>query len=284
MWCLAKRVKSHPNPPRKTPSLHRQTLDTYFVMIEPSRREELAAFYRQHIEKQILPFWHRAIDREFGGVFTCYSNSGEELVSTDKYTWSQGRYLWLWSKIVPMIRKGLISGDEAPYLEQLERTATFIESHAFLESGSCAFLLNREGEKREPEPGSGYDTSIFADCFVVLGLAEFAGLTGDHQRFQRARSLYDHIRQRLDSGDVRSEPYPVPEGYRTHSFPMILLNVAQSVQRASHALELPEEAEEVQKHCLDYMRQIMNRFRTGDRIVELLPDQPELEDTLLARH
>jgi len=253
-------------------------------MIEPSRREELAAFYRQHIEKQILPFWHRAIDREFGGVFTCYSNSGEELVSTDKYTWSQGRYLWLWSKIVPMIRKGLISGDEAPYLEQLERTATFIESHAFLESGSCAFLLNREGEKREPISGSGYDTSIFADCFVVLGLSEYAGLSGDAKRLETALSLYRHIRHRLESGEVRSEPYPVPEGYRTHSFPMILLNVAQSVWRASAALNRKKEAEEIHDHCRIYMNEIMERFRKGDRIVELLPEREELEDTLLARH
>src|SRR5690625_2818516 len=175
-------------------------------MIEPSRREELAAFYRQHIEKQILPFWHRAIDREFGGVFTCYSNSGEELVSTDKYTWSQGRDLWLWSKIVPMIRKGLISGDEVAYLEQLERTASCIESHAVPECGSCAFRLHREGEKREPISGSGYDTSSFAGCCGVLGLSEYAGLSGDAKGLDSALSLDRHFRPRLESGGVRSEP------------------------------------------------------------------------------
>src|SRR5690625_6264872 len=65
---------------------------------------------------------------------------------------------------------------------------------------------------------------------------------------------------------------------------MILLNVAQSVWRASAALNRKKEAEEIHDHCRIYMNEIMERFRKGDRIVELLPEREELEDTLLARH
>lgn len=53
-------------------------------------------FYRNHLHEYILPFWLKnGIDREYGGYFTCFNNYGDELVSTDKYVWSQGRMLWL---------------------------------------------------------------------------------------------------------------------------------------------------------------------------------------------
>ena len=42
-----------------------------------------------------MPFWWRAIDRERGGVFNCFDNSGTRLISREKFTWSQGRFAWL---------------------------------------------------------------------------------------------------------------------------------------------------------------------------------------------
>ena len=52
-------------------------------------REELD-FYRRELLENILPFWiERALDRDYGGYFTCFNNGGTELVSTDKYVWSQ---------------------------------------------------------------------------------------------------------------------------------------------------------------------------------------------------
>jgi len=62
-------------------------------------RAELERFYRDHLEQQLLPFWQRAADTEYGGVYTCFSNDGSALTATDKYTGSQGRFVWLWSRI-----------------------------------------------------------------------------------------------------------------------------------------------------------------------------------------
>src|SRR5690625_6947065 len=51
---------------------------------------------REHLEQVILPFWlEHGIDPEAGGFFTCFDNRGAQRVSTDKFTWSQGRFVWL---------------------------------------------------------------------------------------------------------------------------------------------------------------------------------------------
>ena len=59
------------------------------------KRSELE-FYKNELYEEVLPFWEKySPDLEFGGVFTCFSNNGGELLSEDKYIWSQGRMLWV---------------------------------------------------------------------------------------------------------------------------------------------------------------------------------------------
>jgi N-acylglucosamine 2-epimerase len=243
-------------------------------------------FYRDHVEQVLLPFWIRASDYHHGGVYTCYNNSGDRLTSTDKYTWSQGRYLWLWSKIAAMIPENSLRGDAGMYYEQASKTARFLEENVFLDNGNCAFLLTETGEKKEsmPQTVPGFDSSIYADCFVVLGLSEFAGLSKDLQRFERSLELYYRIVERLNSGDFRSEPYPVPEGYRSHSFPMIMLNVTQGLADAAITLQHSASGE-LHQRCIAYMKEIMEFFFLPDhRVAELMPDDPADKATLLYRH
>lgn len=243
-------------------------------------------FYREHVEEVLLPFWSRALDHEHGGIYTCYNNTGDELVSTDKYTWSQGRFLWLWSKIAQMISENKLQGEREDYLDHLTKTARFLEANVFLENGNCAYVLNEEGKKKESIPGEGFDTSLYADCFVALGLGKFAAVSDDNDRFERALQLYNHIRERIEEGNIRTEPYPIPQGYRAHSIPMIMLNVAQELAEAARKLRHPEEAK-LQKHSVSYMKDVMDDFyREQDhRVAEMLPDDPSSEDEiLLSRH
>ena len=244
----------------------------------------LLQYYRNHTEQMLLPFWVRALDHQNGGVYTCFNNAGTRLLNRDKYTWSQGRFLWVWSKIAAMITGNRLSGQPATFYEHARKTARFLEENAFLDNGNCAFLLTEKGEKKEPIPGGGYDTSIFADCFIVLGLSEFAGLSNDPERFNRALKLYDCIVDRFSAGDFRSEPYPVPEGYRSHSFPMILLNVSQNL--ADVAKKLDHSRNEVLlQDSIAYMQDIMENFYQSDhRVVEMLPADPAEKSTLLYRH
>ena len=58
-------------------------------------------FYRSHLYDDVLRFWEKySPDLEAGGVFTCFSNSGDKLLSEDKYIWSQGRMLWVLARIL----------------------------------------------------------------------------------------------------------------------------------------------------------------------------------------
>lgn len=246
--------------------------------------QSLLNFYTKHVQTCILPFWNRAVDTRNGGVFTCFSNDGSTLLSKDKYTWSQGRFLWLWSRIADMIDKKWLTGNREEYLSQADRTVSFLMEHVFLENGNCAFLLDEKGNKKESIPGQGYDTSFYADCFVVLGLTEYIRVTNQTSYIPTLLNLFDRIIDRLEKGSVRSEPYPIPTGYRSHSVSMIMLNVAQELGEVLQGLN-HERSQEIVDKSLFYMNEVMDEFMTDEgRIIELIAGEPAEFDTLLSRH
>ena len=59
------------------------------------------SFYVKQVE-DIFAYWSEYRDSEFGGILNCISNDGNTLVSKDKYAWSQGRWLYILSKIKQM--------------------------------------------------------------------------------------------------------------------------------------------------------------------------------------
>lgn len=244
----------------------------------------LHSFYREHAEKVLLPFWFRAIDLERGGIHTCFNNEGTELVSTDKYTWSQGRFIWILAHAASMMKKNLLTGDADFCLLNARKTVDFLRDHVFLDNGNCAYVLTADGGKKEVIPGLGYDISFYADCFFVLGFSKFAQVTGDLAALQDSLRLYRRIMERLAEGDLRSEPYPVPEGYEAHSVPMILLNVSQELADALDSFSHPEAAA-VRAEAVSFMETIMDRFYDHSGIIrEMLPADQNDADTLLSRH
>jgi N-acylglucosamine 2-epimerase len=244
----------------------------------------LLDFYKDHIQTQLLPFWQQAIDEKHGGVYTCFDNRGAQRLSTDKYTWSQGRFVWLWSRVADLVDRDYLSGNSAEYLAFAKRTIDFLLPHVFLENGNCAYLLSETGEKKESVAGQGYDTSFYADCFVVLGLAEYARVAKDEQMYREAVRLYDRISERLAEGDVRSEPYPIPVGFKVHSVPMIMLNVTQTLLDAAETLQ-QERRSELSQTCESYLTEIMDDFYCEEaRIAEVLPLHGPIPDSVLCRH
>src|SRR5699024_390006 len=85
---------------------------------------------RQHLETVVLPFWRtHGIDEDAGGFFTGFDNRGRELVTTDKFTWSQGRFVWLLSRAAGLARRGLLEDDADQLLTHAERGARFLLDH-----------------------------------------------------------------------------------------------------------------------------------------------------------
>jgi len=62
-------------------------------------RQQLRQLCRDLLVDGLAPFWFRhGIDWSCGGVLTCMTDSGE-LISDDKYIWSQARSVWTFSAL-----------------------------------------------------------------------------------------------------------------------------------------------------------------------------------------
>ena len=248
---------------------------------------ELVRFYRDHLEHDVLPFWlDRALDRERGGIFTCIDEVTGERMSHDKFVWSQARWAWTAAHAARMADRGTLRLDAEPLRAHARRTADFLLEHAFLPNGSVAYLLAADGTKKEFLPGKGHDLSFFADGFVILGLAGVARATGDSGYLDAALRAYDGLRERLARGEVRSEPYPLPPGHRAHAWPMIVLNVAQELERAAAAFGHAREAELAADGLRD-MDAVLGGFVRDDGLIqEVVRDGEALGagTTLLTRH
>lgn len=242
--------------------------------------------YASLIETDLLRFWSRAFDEQNGGIYTCFTNDGSRLVSKDKYVWSQGRMLWVVSRLCEMGRRGLVSVD-LPFLEeQAGKTFRFLLEHALLEEkdGVCAYLLGERGEKKESVPGKGFYTSYFVDCFVIMGFFEYGRVFRREDAVEQALLLYGRMMSYLGRGEIRSEPYPVRPGYSPHSKSMILCNVCcvarDALRSFGHA-----RAAEFEQAAQKYMREVVYDFYdpASGLIREMIGPREE-GDSALARH
>lgn len=230
-----------------------------------------------HLTDDVLAWWtEHGPDDEFGGVLTCWDNTGTTLLSTDKYTWSQGRWAWLSARLALAARSGTLDVDADRYSSLATSTAEFVRDHALLGDGSTAFVTDQGGRPREQSPGTGLHTSVFADIFAALGFAAVAQL-GDRAWADLAETLLFSASDRIAAGTARSEPYPVPPGHGSFALPMILVGVAEQVHRATgsqRSLEILHNS----------ASQIDMVFRRGADLVEMPPEHESRGDTMLARH
>ena len=202
-------------------------------------RGQLLAFYRSQLEQNFLPYWLRRADREQGGILNCINNDGDRLLATDKFTWSQGRWLWVLGKVLELQQRGLLqAAPEQELTALMDGTWNFLEQHSMDQAGVCCFVLTREGEKKQDPSTGRYDASIYADCFALIGMSAYVKALGCREKFPTAEKLYRSIRDRVERGDYLTQPYPVPEGFCTHGIPMILLNSVHEYIRMKRSLDL----------------------------------------------
>jgi len=245
--------------------------------------EQLTRFYRNELDG-IMRFWLRnAVDREHGGYFTCFNNQGTQLVSTDKYIWSQGRMLWVLSRWFNQFNR-IRSHQANRYLDTARLGAEFLVKHARLDTGNCAFVTDRRGKPKLQPGQSVYDTSIYVDCFVIYGMAEYARASGERQALDFALELYRSVTDRFARGQWRSYPYPVPAGYKMHGVPMIMLETTQEL--ADNARQFGSSSvEQLRQKCSEYAHEVMgNHLRPDKRIREFISTDNSLVDTMLGRH
>lgn len=255
---------------------------------QPREWSQLAQAYQPRIctalSESILPFWQRSLDERRGGVFNCWNNAGTQLRSRDKFTWSQGRFLWLWSRLADVTQRGLLPGAPEEFLAHSAKTFSFLQRYAFLDDGRCALLLSDDGQPKEPAAGLGLAPSIYADCFVTMGFAEFARVARDTKALDAAWALFKRIEHRIAAGDSPTHPTPIPPGHDAYALTMIMLNVALVVAAACEELGA-EQRFEARQRVTDTVEKIFASYVDHEgRIVEFRARDASTNGTFLARH
>lgn len=62
-------------------------------------------FYIDQIRNNFLPYWSKFVDPENGGILNCINNYGDKKISDNKFTWSQGRWLWILCRLSESAKK-----------------------------------------------------------------------------------------------------------------------------------------------------------------------------------
>lgn len=236
--------------------------------------------YIQEIKENLWVFWEKSYDDENGGVFTCYTNDGKTLISHDKYTWSQGRFLWLCSQLFQLCSEDKLNMNSGKLKEMADHTYYFMKQHVIMPNFHVRYAVTGSGQ----EINELKDISIYADYFFVLGINQYAKVFGSLDAFLLALKVYRQIRKRISEKNFRTEPYPIPEGFESHSLYMIQLNVLQELYQSANLLE-HESLEELRKDTIASMTKIIDEFiNENETLIELKPKEVKDTNTLLARH
>jgi len=235
--------------------------------------EKLKDFYIDHLFNNLISFWMRfGIDWENGAFFTCLNNAGDVLKSQHKYIWSQGRFLWMLSRLIYAF-KGYTDEETMDGISRAaHKGAAFLKEHAVLPNGNCAWVLdakgkpiftNRDGSVKEPEESDRYDRGISADEFLIYGMAEFSRAVHSREYFDFAMTLFDSVYERLSSGNYSSFPHDTPTGYKLHAKPMILLETCQELADIAGFFGSPAE-DRLRSIARDSMQETLTVFVKSD--------------------
>lgn len=255
--------------------------------MERSEIRKLFGFYENELSNQILSFWlPRCLDTQYGGYVNCFDNSGRNLVSRDKYTWSQGRFVWMFAKLAQLDAPVFTAAQRAHFLELAKSGRDFLMAHCLLgeDDWRCTFLMEADGTPKKVDGCDTLDMSVYADCFVVIGLAKYAEVAGDEAAYAFADRLYRSICERIDRGDFNTLPYPLSPEYRAHGIPMILSNVTHELHAAAKVLH-PEACAALLRRLDGFTQDILTHFVDENNVIhEVITRENTFFPDILGQH
>ncbi len=247
----------------------------------------MKGFYSDVLTNELLKFWlPECVDKENGGFVNCYTNDGKRLISKDKYTWSQGRFVWLWSKLASMESDIFTDKDRSKFLELAKNGRDFLYEHCLLgkDDWRCTFLMDETGKAKYVNNAPALDMSISADCFVVLGFARYVNVTKDIETWEFTKKLYASILERYKSGKFYSLPYPLSSKYRAHGKPMMLTCLATEMFWAAEKVER-SLCDQYKTDTKKYSDDIFEHFVDKDGAIrEVIRSDNTLLDELFGEH
>jgi len=226
-----------------------------------TRFVDLLAIYRAELLERTAPFWlEYAIDRQNGGILTCISDEGQVL-SQDKYMWSQLRAIWTFSALYNRIEA------RPEWLEIARHIFEFAKKYGRDENGQWVFAVDKNGAIQQGA------TSIYADGFAIYGLTELARATGDQEVIALALETYHNVQGKLARpGSYQTEPYPLPDGVKAHGISMIFSHVFNEL---GHFLG----DEQIIEASLHHAAEVMDVYRRPER--KMLFEFAALDNSLL---
>lgn len=209
--------------------------------------DSASAEFRRLLLDELMPFWFgHGVDRDFGGVLSVMQEDGKQL-STDKYLWSQGRWLWVVSAVYNRLEQ------RPEFLQSARDTARFLLNHGRDDQGRWCFAVTREGQALIGP------TSIFSDCFAVYGLSEYYRATRDKEVLDIALQAFNRICQRVEQPDFNEvAPATLNPGRRAHAVPMILTEIANELAQTTGDPAIEAAADE-------YASRVLNHFVRPER-------------------
>jgi N-acylglucosamine 2-epimerase len=210
--------------------------------------------YSDLLMKGIVPFWlTHGVDRTHGGVLSCMQEDGTP-IGSDKFIWSQARFVWTCAALYNRIER------RQEFLDRAQETVHFLLAHGRDEEGRFVYRTTADGRQVEGA------TSIYSDCFVVYGLNELFRATGEASLLELAVQVFRAIAHRVEQPEFReTAPYVLPPNRRNHGVPMILTSVADELAQTTGDPSLEAAAR-------DYAGRVMDRFVSPERgcLIEFL--------------
>lgn len=243
--------------------------------------------YKVQLLSNVLPWWvEHGVDAVNGGVFTCFSDAGSPM-SSEKYTWSQGRWAWLCARLARDANAGILQTDSRAWSERAVQTARFIQRHALMPGNVTAYRTTADGTPLVSNDDGGVAVSVLADLFAALGLAGAASIQGAAEQdkdewLDSAHRLLRHAQTRIDARTAPSEPYPVRAGFTDSASLMLLLNVGTELHRATGRYDMRGVVESVLNRLLQDSHH--PSLWLPHSWWEFQPDTPADSDSMLARH
>ncbi len=196
-----------------------------------------AEFYKNHLVRDVLPFYlNYALDEKCGGYTTCLDNDGK-LLNEDKYLWSQGRGVLMFSTMYEQL------GREDKFLKAARLGAEFLKRCGRDENGEWVYHTDREGKTIIEGP-----ISIYAGMFAAYGLTAYYRITQDASALALAEETLNKAYDQFNAyGFNRISPYHVKAGWRVHGPPMIFLNVGEEFCRTVDSPAMEKKIE----HCVN---------------------------------
>jgi N-acylglucosamine 2-epimerase len=189
-------------------------------------KEQLHDFYKAQLN-DCVSFWIRhGLDEQYGGYNTFLNRAGSPY-SYWKYTWCQGRAAYQFAKLCNTLER------RPEWLHAAKLGVDFIKSHVLKGDNRVYSKLSREGKPVAWQP-----EQIFPECFVILGLAEWAKAGHDEEALGIADRMFWNNVRLMESGELAALSSTVVPYYKWHGPEMIMLNVAQELREITSQPEL----------------------------------------------